>query len=191
MRFRMFSSFSRSEPGRRHFMRRSLGVAAGLCVATEAPALILNPDSDRTLAFRNLHTHDFLKCRYWSNGDYDHSALEDIAFVLRDHRADEVKAIDTRLLDLLTRVRRELGTREPYHVISGYRSAATNAKLRANGNGVAKKSLHMQGRAIDVRIPGVPLAELRQIGLDLKEGGVGYYPGSGFVHLDTGRPRFW
>ena len=176
---------------RRQFMSRTLGVAAGLCVAGEAPALILKKDTDRTLSFHNLHTNEDLKCCYWSDGSYDHAALEDIAFVLRDHRADEVKAIDKELLDLLTLVRRQFDTREPYHVISGYRSPQTNAKLRAKGNGVAKKSLHMQGKAIDVRLPGVALADLRQVGLDLKVGGVGYYPRSNFVHLDVGRPRFW
>lgn len=192
MRYKMsVTSSSKPGPGRRRFIRQSIGVAAGLCFAAEAPALILDPESDRSLAFRNLHTNDFLKCRYWSNGNYDHVALEDIAFVLRDHRAEEMKSIDTELLDLLTRLRRDLGTRQPYHVISGYRSPSTNAKLRNKSGGVAKKSLHMQGKAIDVRIPDVPLPRLRQAGLDLKEGGVGYYPKSGFVHLDTGRPRFW
>jgi len=172
-------------------MTRTLGVAAGLCVAGEAPALILRNETDRTLSFHNLHTNEDLKCCYWSDGSYDQAALDDIAFVLRDHRAEEVKAIDRELLDLLTRIRREFGARDPYHVISGYRSPQTNAKLRANSNGVAKKSLHMQGKAIDVRLPGVALAELRQVGLNLKAGGVGYYPGSNFVHLDVGRPRFW
>lgn len=181
------------DPGkdRRRFLRMSAGVAAGMCFAPAAPAIILNPDSDHSLAFRNLHTDDFLKCRYWSAGTYDPVALEDIAYVLRDHRAHEIKAIDTDLLDLLVRVRRKLDTRQPFHVISGYRSPKTNAMLRSRSNGVAKKSLHMQGRAIDVRIPGVRLAELRKTGLELKEGGVGYYPKSDFVHLDTGRPRFW
>lgn len=172
-------------------MGRTLGLAAGFCVYGEAPALILNRDADRTLAFRNLHTNDKLKCRYWSDGVYDPVALEDIAFVLRDHRADETNAIDTELLDLLTVVRRKLEVRQPYHVISGYRSPKTNAKLSAKSNGVAKKSLHMQGKAIDVRLPPVPLPELRQVALDLKAGGVGYYPKSDFVHLDVGRPRFW
>lgn len=172
-------------------MSRTIGVAAGLCVAAEAPALILTNDVDRTLAFRNLHTNEKLKCRYWSNGSYDPVALEDIAFVLRDHRADEVKAIDRELLDLLTLVRRKLDTSGSYHVISGYRSPQTNAKLNARSSGVAKKSLHMQGKAIDVRLPPVALAELRQVALDLKAGGVGYYPKSDFVHLDVGRPRFW
>jgi uncharacterized protein YcbK (DUF882 family) len=176
---------------RRQFVRRSLGLAAGLCVAGEAPALILASDDDRTLAFHNLHTSESLECRYWSNGSYDPVALEEISYVLRDHRADEMKQIDTGLLDLLAVVRRKLGASEPYHVISGYRSPQTNAKLRAKSNGVATKSLHTQAKAIDVRLPGVPLAELRQVGLNLKAGGVGYYPKSQFVHLDVGRPRFW
>lgn len=191
MPYTFFPNSSKCTAGRRQFVRRSIGVLAGLCAAGQAPALILKPDTDRTLAFRNLHTGDFLECWYWSNGSYDPAALEDIAFVLRDHRAGEMNPIDTDLLDLLARIRRELGTRQPYHVISGYRSPSTNAKLRAKSNGVAKKSLHMQGQAIDVRIPDVPLPELRRVGLGLKEGGVGYYPKSNFVHLDIGRPRFW
>ncbi len=191
MPYKLVPKSSKCVTSRRRFVCRSLGVIAGLCAAGQAPALILKADADRTLAFRNLHTEDFLECRYWSNGAYDHAALEDIAFVLRDHRAGETNTIDTQLLDLLTRIRRDLGTRQPYHVISGYRSPSTNAKLRANNNGVAKKSLHMQGKAIDVRIPGVPLPELRRAGLELKEGGVGYYAKSNFVHLDIGRPRFW
>lgn len=176
---------------RRRFVGRTLGLAAGLCAAGQAPAAIIRSDSDRTLAFHNLHTSEDLECCYWSAGSYDPVALEDINYVLRDHRAEEVEQIAPELLDLLTRVRRELGTRNPYHVISGYRSPQTNAKLRTKSNGVAKKSLHMQGKAIDVRIPGVALADLRQVGLDLEAGGVGYYPGSNFVHLDIGRPRFW
>lgn len=177
--------------GRRQFVGRTLVLAAGLCVAGQAPAAILKTDNDRILAFRNLHTNDHLECRYWSGGSYDPVALEDIAYVLRDHRANEVNEIDTKLLDLLTVVRRKLDVYEPYHVISGYRSPKTNAKLRAQSGGVAKKSLHMQGKAIDVRLPSVPLPELRQVALNLKAGGVGFYPKSGFVHLDVGRPRFW
>lgn len=182
---------SKHSSGRRQFVGRALGLAAGLCVAGQAPAVILKSEEDRVLAFRNLHTNDHLECRYWSGGSYDPVALEDIAYVLRDHRADEVNEIDTELLDLLTLVRHKLNVGEPYHVISGYRSPQTNAKLRAKSNGVAKKSLHMQGKAIDVRLPSVPLPELRQAALNLKAGGVGYYPKSGFVHLDVGRPRFW
>jgi len=178
-------------PARRRFVGRSLGLAAGLCVAGEAPALILKSEADRSLSFHNLHTGENLKCCYWTGGAYDPVALEDIAHVLRDHRTGDVMAMNRELLDLLALVRRTLNTREPYHVISGYRSPKTNAKLAAKSNGVAKKSLHMQGKAIDVRLPSVALAELRRTGLELKAGGVGYYPKSGFVHLDVGRPRFW
>lgn len=181
----------RAATDRRRFLSRSLAAVAGLCFAGQAPAVILNRESDRVLSFHNLHTNENLRCRYWSSGAYDSSALEDIAFVLRDFRTGEIKAIDTDLLDLLTLVRRRLNTRQPYHIISGYRSPKTNAMLRVKSNGVAKQSLHMQGRAIDVCIPGTPLATLRRTGLALKAGGVGYYPKSGFVHLDTGRPRFW
>lgn len=188
MRYRLLN---RSQPGRRRFLGQSLAVAAGLCIAGEAPAVIVNRDADRMLAFHNLHTNENLKCRYWSGGGYDPAALEDIAFVLRDFRTGDIKAIDTDLLDLLTTVRRKLSTRAPYQVISGYRSPRTNALLRSRSKGVAKHSLHMEGKAIDVRIPGIQLAELRRTGLSLKAGGVGYYPKSGFVHLDTGRPRFW
>jgi uncharacterized protein YcbK (DUF882 family) len=177
--------------GRRRFLGQSLAVAAGLCIAGEAPAAILKSDSDRMLAFHNLHTNESLKCRYWSHGGYDEVALEDINFLLRDFRTDEVKVIDTRLLDLLTLVRRRLDTRQPYQVISGYRSPKTNAMLRAQSHGVAKHSLHMDGKAIDVCLPGIKLSTLRETGLSLAAGGVGYYPKSGFVHLDVGRPRFW
>lgn len=188
MRYRLFAG---SKQCRRGFMRRSFALAAGLCMVNEAPALILRKDTDRTLAFHNLHTNEDLKCSYWSNGSYDGVALEDIAHVLRDHRTGEIRPIDTELLDLLTLVRRTLDTRRPYHVISGYRSPSTNAKLHAKSKGVAKKSLHMLGKAIDVRVPDVPLSKLRKVGLELAVGGVGYYPKSNFVHLDIGRPRFW
>jgi len=177
--------------GRRGFMRRSLGAAAGLCVAAPAPAAFITSGDDRVLSFLNLHTNERLECCYWSGGRYDASALDDIAQVLRDHRADEATAMSRELLDLLVDLQRRLDTAGPYHVISGYRSPSTNARLRARGSGVAKKSFHMFGMAIDVRLPDVALAELRRTALAMKAGGVGYYPKSGFVHLDVGRPRFW
>jgi uncharacterized protein YcbK (DUF882 family) len=120
--------------------------------------------------------------------------LSKINHILRDHRANEVKAIDTGLLDLLHRLGGTLQTSAAYHVISGYRSPATNATLRSNGGahtGVASKSLHMVGKAIDVRLPDVPLKELHRAALSLKGGGVGYYPDLNFVHVDVGRVRYW
>ncbi|OGU43084.1 MAG: Twin-arginine translocation pathway signal, partial [Hydrogenophilales bacterium RIFOXYA1_FULL_63_33] len=118
-------------------------------------------------------------------------ALAEINHVLRDYRNDQVAAIDTRLLDLLDRVKARLGTSQPFQVISGYRSPATNHLLAERSSGVAKHSLHMEGKAIDIRIPGVALADLRKTGLALQAGGVGYYPASDFVHLDVGRVRTW
>jgi uncharacterized protein YcbK (DUF882 family) len=111
--------------------------------------------------------------------------------VLRDFRTDESHPIDRRLLDLLHNLSQRVGTRAPFQVISGYRSPATNAMLRAESSGVASRSLHMQGMAIDIALQDVALADLRQAALDLQSGGVGYYPTSGFVHVDVGRVRRW
>ena len=111
---------------------------------------------------------------------------------LRDHYSGIVGSMDPTLFDLLYRVRQALGTSQTFDVISGYRSPVTNSTLRnTRGGGVARKSLHMEGKAIDVRLPGVPLAELRDAAKSLKAGGVGYYPDSQFVHVDTGRVRSW
>jgi uncharacterized protein YcbK (DUF882 family) len=146
---------------------------------------------ERRLGFNNLHTGEVLDQPYWIQGDYVPETLAAINRVLRDHRTNEVAAIDTGLLDLLHRVHARLGNPKPFQVISGYRSPASNASLASHSSGVAKRSLHMQGKAIDVRVPGVALADLHRTGLTLKGGGVGYYPGSNFVHLDVGRVRAW
>ena len=182
---------STSNLNRRLFLRQSFGVAAGLWMSNNVQASLDALGPHRTLAFYNLHTHERLRAQYCSNGSYDKSALEDIAFVLRDFRTNEVKAIDTQLLDLLTAVQTRLSSRREFQVISGYRSAKTNAMLNARSSGVAKRSLHMQGRAIDVRLAGIPLSTLRETGQGLGLGGIGFYPKSGFVHFDTGRPRSW
>lgn len=176
---------------RRGFLRQTLGFAAGMCTVGVARAQPDLPGSKRTLAFHNLHTSERLRCCYWSNGRYDHAALEDIAFVLRDFRTGDVESIDPQLLDLLAALRGKLSSSGEYNVISGYRSPKTNAMLRANSNGVAKRSFHMLGQAIDVRLDGTRVSALRRAAIQLKQGGVGYYPKSGFVHLDVGRPRAW
>ena len=127
----------------------------------------------------------------WDATGYRAAALGQVNSFLRDFRTREVHDIDPKLLDLLHRLAGELDAAEPYHVISGYRSPRTNSALRSKSGGVAKYSLHMDGKAIDIRLPGVPLARVREAALDLKLGGVGYYPGSDFVHVDTGRVRAW
>jgi uncharacterized protein YcbK (DUF882 family) len=170
--------------------RRSMFVG-GLALAGLARPASATIAAPRELALVNLHTGEALKAAYWEAGAYLPDALSAIAKVLRDHRTGEVHPIDARLLDLLTRLSGSLDAAKPFQVISGYRSPKTNAKLHAKSSGVATRSLHMDGMAIDVRLPGVELSRLRDAALALKQGGVGYYPESDFVHVDVGRVRRW
>ena len=172
---------------RRNFLKLGLLAAALPLPAFASQGLM----GERRLGFNNLHTGETLDRPYWIEGEYVPETLAEINRVLRDHRTDQVAAIDTGLLDLLHRVNAMLGASQPFQVISGYRSPASNQMLASHSGGVAKGSLHMQGKAIDIRIPGVQLADLRRAGLKLQGGGVGYYPGSNFVHLDVGRVRTW
>jgi len=146
---------------------------------------------DCQLSFRHTHTDETLKVIYRSEGDYIPSALTQINRLLRDFRTGEVQPIDPALMDILYAVGASCGS-HTFEIISGFRSPATNAMLkRTGGGGVAKHSLHLEGRAIDVRIPGIDSARLRDAALTLGLGGVGYYPIEDFVHLDTGRVRSW
>jgi len=172
---------------RRQFLRYSIAAAT----AVAAPAVARASVDARSLAFYNLHTGETIDTVFWPAGSYVREALTEIDFILRDFRSGEVRLIDRALLDQLHRLHRKLGSREAFNVISGYRSPETNAKLRQNSNGVAKKSLHMRGMAIDVALPDRDLKTVRKAALAMKAGGVGYYPKSGFVHLDTGRVRAW
>lgn len=173
---------------RRNFLK--LGMLAAVLPLPAFASLGL-PLSERRLGFNNLHTGEKLDLPYWIEGAYVPETLVEINRVLRDHRTDQVAAIDTGLLDLLHRINAALGTSQPFQVISGYRSPASNQMLAGHSSGVAKGSLHMQGKAIDIRLPGVALADLHRAGLMLQGGGVGYYPASDFVHLDVGRVRTW
>jgi uncharacterized protein YcbK (DUF882 family) len=173
---------------RRKFLKLSM-LAAAMPLPASASAWLAAPE--RRLSFHNLHTGESVNLPYWVQGEYVPESLTEINHVLRDFRNNQVAAIDTRLLDLLDRVKAELGTSKPFQVISGYRSPATNHLLSERSSGVAKHSLHMEGKAIDIRIPGIQLADVRQTGLKLQGGGVGYYPTSDFVHLDVGRVRTW
>jgi len=118
-------------------------------------------------------------------------SLSEINNIMRDHRSGKIEKIDTELLDTLYLLSQRLKTRSPFHIISAYRSPETNDMLRHNSSGVAKKSMHIYGKAVDVRLPGSNLEELRDAALQLRRGGVGYYPGSDFVHIDVGRYRYW
>jgi uncharacterized protein YcbK (DUF882 family) len=166
-------------------------------VAVAAPLLVLprhafaSTASARTLAFRHTHTGEALSVAFAQGERYIAEALARVNWLLRDFRNGEVQPIDPQLLDQLHEVARLTGSSAPFEVISGYRSPATNEALHRKSRGVATKSLHLEGRAIDVRLADVPLADLRDAALSLKAGGVGYYAESRFVHLDTGRVRRW
>jgi uncharacterized protein YcbK (DUF882 family) len=176
--------------------RRFLGQAARLGAAGSLPALVAParaalPEA-RGLALVHTHTRETLDLVYAVGPRYVPGALGTLDQFLRDHYTGDVGRIDPGLFDLLHGVRRLLGSTRPFEVISGYRCPATNQRLReSRGGGVARQSLHMQGQAIDVRLPGVPLADLRDAARSMQAGGVGYYPRSQFVHIDTGRVRSW
>ena len=145
----------------------------------------------RTLSFHHIHTNEDITVTYKVNGRYDEEALKKINWVMRDWRKDEPIKMDPHAIDVLWEVHREVGATEPIWIICGYRSPATNSMLRRRSSGVAQFSQHTLGKAIDFYIPGVPLEELRAAGLRAERGGVGFYPSSNFVHLDTGSVRHW
>ncbi len=170
------------------------GVGANMLVPASAttPAAAPRPAVQaRQLAFLNTHTGDRFSDAYWENGNYVPDAMAAINHVMRDHRSGETHAIDPRLLDQLHGLKGLVSASAPFQIISGYRSPATNAALHENSSGVATRSLHMDGRAIDIRVAGVELTRLRDAALGMQAGGVGYYEASDFIHVDTGRVRRW
>jgi len=172
--------------------RRFLRAIAVTVPAMGIPGLVYAVPADtRVLRFSHLHTAERLEVAYRTGSRYQSSALAAVKHLLRDFRTGDEHAIDPTLLDLLHALHTSTGSQRPFAVISAYRSPATNAMLRSHGGGVAPGSLHMQGRAIDIRLADVPLAVLRDAARDLRRGGVGYYPSSNFVHVDTGRVRHW
>lgn len=174
---------------RRDFLKWSLASGTTLLGSTSWARTAL--PAERRLQLYNTHTGEQLTATYWAEGQYQTQELAAIDRLLRDHRSGEVQPMDRRLFDILYRLQLQAGGRGAYEVISGYRSPATNRQLRRTGNGVAKDSLHTHARAIDIRLTGIRLADLRQAALGLRAGGVGYYPSSNFIHIDTGRVRNW
>ena len=169
-----------------------LGSLVCLAPVQALAQLSLTGVQERSLSLLNTHTGERLKeVVYWEKGNYIHDALENLNHVLRDHRTNQVHPIDPMTLDLMAAISRKVDAKQPFEIISGYRSPQTNRSLRNNSNGVAKNSYHMQGKAVDLRLPGVPLKTVRKAALDLSMGGVGYYAKSGFVHIDSGRVRSW
>jgi len=146
---------------------------------------------ERKISLYNTHTSEILNVAYWEQGRYIPEAIAELNKMLRDHRTNEVAPIDRKLFDLLYVLHGKLAGSQPFHIISGYRSQASNAKLASNSSGVAKTSLHTHGQAIDIRLPKCELANLHKVAIAMGAGGVGYYPGSNFVHVDVGRVRSW
>lgn len=173
---------------RRHFLTT---VAAALPIVVVPQVLRASPAGTRALRFLHTHTGERLSVEYATGSRYLPDALASVNQFLRDFRTGEVHDIDRGLLDLLHGLAGLTGTTRPFEVISGYRSPATNASLRNRSEGVAARSLHMVGQAIDIRLADVPLPKLRKAALAAGRGGVGYYPASNFVHADTGRVRSW
>jgi uncharacterized protein YcbK (DUF882 family) len=179
-------------PPRRRFLRHGVRMAAWCA----APALLLPARAagtgPRALSLVHTHTHETIDIVYAVGHDYVEAALVRLNRFLRDHYSGDVGRIDPQVFELLHQVQGALGSERPYEVISGYRCPSTNTRLReTRGGGVATHSLHMEGRAIDVRLPGVPLDDLRDAALSLRAGGVGFYPREQFVHIDNGRVRHW
>jgi uncharacterized protein YcbK (DUF882 family) len=172
--------------------RRLLRIGASTTLALAAgPARALTPERPRSLGLQHLHTGESLRTVYWADGKYQPESLREIDHLLRDHRSGSATSMDLGLLDLLYELQTTVGSRRSYEIVSGYRSPQTNEVLRRQDRGVARRSYHMKGMAVDLRLPGCELAVLRRAARDLHRGGVGYYPDSDFVHVDTGRVRFW
>ncbi|WP_295884937.1 DUF882 domain-containing protein [uncultured Thiohalocapsa sp.] len=172
---------------RRYFLGAALAVASAPAFARHSASADV-----RTLSLHHLHTDERLSVAYRIGDNYQRSALQRLNHFLRDFRTGDETAIDPQLFDLLYDVKRRLGHDDgTFEIISGYRSPRTNNRLRRTSSGVARRSLHMTGQAIDVRLTEMPTRNIRDAALTLSRGGVGYYPRSDFVHLDTGRVRRW
>jgi uncharacterized protein YcbK (DUF882 family) len=178
---------------RRSFMATSLAGVTTLLAASRGRAAGTTPGAaPGRLALYNTHTREASTVAYRdAAGFYDRRGLDRINHLLRCHYTDEVAPIDLRVIEFLRAVDQALGGGREIHVISGFRSATYNAWLVRRGSGVSSQSLHLVGRAIDVRFPAVALAKVRETALALGSGGVGYYPASDFIHLDCGRLRSW
>jgi uncharacterized protein YcbK (DUF882 family) len=170
------------------------GLAAALLgMSAGAPHVVAAFGSTRTISFFHIHTKETLTITYKKDGKYDDDALKKINWIMRDWRLNQATAMDPKTIDLLWEMHTELGSKEPIHIICGYRSEKTNNMLRRTVGGQAKKSKHMTGQAIDATFPDIPLKQLRWSAAIREVGGIGYYPTSGvpFVHVDTGPVRAW
>ena len=175
------------EINRRRFLQ---GAACGLLACSTSPVLAQFV-GQRSLSLVHTHTGEELHTTYFKNGMYDQSALLKVAYTLRDFRNGAVHTIDPMLLDALFELQIRTGHDKPYQIISAFRSPKTNEGLRSKSHAVAEHSLHLKGKAVDIRVAGVSTKKLRDEALAMNRGGVGYYQDSAFIHVDTGRLRTW
>lgn len=180
-------------PDRRRLLKGLAGGAALLAAPGFANAAKPMGKTQRSLSFLHTHTGEQMSLIYKIGDKFLPKSMVNIAHLMRDFRSGDVHPIDPELLDVLWQVQRNLKNNNPFEIISAYRSPATNSMLRhrSANTGVAKQSMHLTGQAIDIRLPGAALCDVRDAALELKRGGVGYYASSDFVHLDTGRVRSW
>lgn len=167
------------------------GAALGVALLPTQAFASLSTSRPRVLTLSNLNTGESLKTEFFNGKQYDKDELARLNHFFRDYRANKIKSIDPHLFDQLFRLQTMLDTRKPVQLISGYRSLATNNSLRSHSRGVAKHSYHTLGQAMDFHIDGIALSNVRKAALALRAGGVGYYPSSNFVHIDTGPARHW
>jgi len=180
-------------PSRRRFLKQLGGfslLAFSSCNNTSLASRIVH-NSAKTIALNNINTGDKLKLTYFEHGRYIEDALQEISFLFRDFRSGDIHHVDPLLIDQLYHVKQILEIDKAFEVICGYRSPNTNASLHKQNHRVAEHSLHMEGRAIDIRISGLETLNLRNAAMSIRSGGVGYYPRENFVHLDTGNIRTW
>lgn len=172
--------------------RRTLlttGIATTFLIGKPTLARVIT--LERRIFLANPHTGDVFHDVYFADGDYIPEAFQSIDRLMRDHNNDEVADIDPALIDLLARLRTKVGVAQPIQITSGYRSPRSNAAARRSNHHVARNSYHMQGKAVDIRVPGFNLSRLRRAAIELQAGGVGTYPNASFLHLDVGPVRVW
>ena len=186
---------------RRNFLATSAKAAVGLSLlypldilAKPTPNIPVLRDSKKTppqpILLINTHTQEEFRLQPFGS-NFPSTVRNHLYSFLRDHRTGDVHPIDLRLMEILQQIQKKTGSKGAYEVISAYRSPRTNHLLRGKSSGVAKNSLHVTGRAIDIRLTDLPTRHLRDVAISLKAGGVGYYPSSDFVHIDTGKVRTW
>lgn len=176
---------------RRQFLVCGAAATASATLAASPAEAAIHTRVERSVALHNTHTGESLKTVYWSAGHYEPGALRQINRILRDHYSGTIHQMDPRMIDLLFALQHRLGTKKPFEIVSGYRSPATNAMLAAMSDGVAQHSLHMEGKAVDIRLEGLSVRHLGRAARALRMGGVGQYPDSNFVHVDVGHVRYW